>query len=126
MAVTPGFREFVLAQLDELGDVTPKAMFGELGLYHRGVFFAIVAGDQVFLRVDEESRKTYEAEGMRPFSPNGIMSSRRYYAVPLAVLESAAELTGWARRAVAAAQRPEPSRPRVTAHEGTRQRAKKR
>jgi TfoX/Sxy family transcriptional regulator of competence genes len=45
MAVTGSFRDFVLAQFGEFGDVTAWAMFGGIGLYKRDLFFGIVAGD---------------------------------------------------------------------------------
>ena len=106
MAVSAAFRQFVLDQLGELGDVTPRSMFGGVGLYHRGVFFGILAGDVLYLKVDESNREDYLSAGMDPFRPyphrGGTM---QYYAVPLSVLESAPELEGWARRSIAAAKR---------------------
>jgi hypothetical protein len=41
LAVTGAFRSFVLDQLEDLGNVVPRAMFGGVGLYHRDVFFGI-------------------------------------------------------------------------------------
>lgn len=105
LSVSPAFRQFVLDQLEELGDVTSRSMFGGVGLYHRGVFFGIVAGDSLYLKVGESNRADYEAAGMKPFAPyphrGGTM---RYYEVPLAVLESSVELAAWARRAVRVAR----------------------
>ena len=49
-------RAFVLDQLDELGDVVPRAMFGGVGLYCRGVFFGIMARDVLYLKVDDRNR----------------------------------------------------------------------
>lgn len=105
LKVSDAFRTFVLDQLDELGDVAPKAMFGGVGLYCRGVFFGIMARDVLYLKVDDRNRADYERAGMRPFKPypgpqSGTME---YYAVPLDVLESARDLEEWARKAVAVA-----------------------
>jgi DNA transformation protein len=101
LAVSPGFRRFVLDQLEELGGVVPRAMFGGIGLYREGLFFGIVAGDVLYLKVDDRTRQRYEAAGMRPFKPYPHRSgTMQYYAVPVGVLESAAELAEWARRAV--------------------------
>ena len=106
LKVSDGFRTFVLDQLEELGDVTPKAMFGGVGLYKSGTFFAILARDTLFLRVDDRTVKDYTDAGMKPFRPfPGRSGSKHYYAVPLSVLESQPELTDWARKAVAAARR---------------------
>jgi DNA transformation protein and related proteins len=105
LAVSPAFRQFVLDQLEELGDVTPRSMFGGVGLYRRGVFFGIIARDVLYLKVDDTTRADYEREGMHPFRPyprrGGTM---KYYAVPVGVLESAAELVSWARKAVVVAE----------------------
>jgi len=103
-SVSDSFRSFVVDQLAELGDVTPKAMFGGVGLYYRDVFFGIVAGDRLYLKVDEGNRADYVDTGMKPFKPfadrPGTMS---YYAVPVDVLESPGDLAAWSRKAVSAA-----------------------
>lgn len=100
------FRRFVLDQFEELGDVSPRAMFGGVGLYYRGVFFAIIAGDVLYLKVDDKTRADHVRAGMGPFVPyperGGTM---QYYAVPVDVLESPAELARWAKRAIAVAER---------------------
>jgi DNA transformation protein len=104
--VTDAFKEFVLDQLADLGGVEPRTMFGCYGLYSRGVFFAILAGDVLYLKVDDETRREYERAGSAPFKPFPKRpASRNYYAVPASVLENAAELTRWARRAIGAAER---------------------
>jgi DNA transformation protein len=109
LRVTDTYKRFVLDQLEELGDVEPRSMFGGVGLYYRDVFFGIVAGDVLYLKVDDATRGDYERAGMGPFSPyperGGTM---RYYAVPLDVLESAEELARWARRAIDVARRARP------------------
>ena len=107
MSVSEGYKRFVMDQLEELGDVVPRAMFGGVGLYHRDVFFGIVAEDVLYLKVDDATRGDYERAGMGPFRPypergGGTM---QYDAVPLDVLEDATELAMWARRAVAVAKR---------------------
>ena len=104
--VSAGFKSFVLDQLVELGDVTGRPMFGGVGLYHRGTFFGLMAADVLYFKVDASTRADYVDLGMQPFRPYPERpSAMRYYAVPLDVVESAPELTRWARRAVAAAER---------------------
>ena len=56
LKVSDTFKAFVLDQLEELGDVTPKSMFGGVGLYHRGVFFGIIARDTLYLKVGDANR----------------------------------------------------------------------
>jgi DNA transformation protein len=106
LRVSDSFKRFVLDQLEEVGEIQPRAMFGGIGLYHRGLFFGIVAGDVLYLKVDATTRLDYERAGTGPFMPyperGGTM---QYYAVPLEVLESAPELARWVRRAIAVAER---------------------
>jgi DNA transformation protein and related proteins len=104
--VSAAFKQFVLDQLEDLGDVHPRAMFGGCGLYSRGVFFAILAGDILYLKVDDETRGDYERAGSTAFKPfPDLPGTMGYYAVPVSVLESAPELVEWARRAVRVAER---------------------
>jgi DNA transformation protein len=104
--VSDAFRTFVLDQLEELGDVTPRAMFGGVGLYHRGVFFGILARDTLYFKTDERNRGDYLRPRVKAFAPYADKPGRatRYYPVPLEILESAPELAVWARKAIAAAQ----------------------
>ena len=105
LTVSPAFRAFVLDQFEELGDVEPRAMFGGVGLYRQGLFFAIIAADVLYLKVDDRTRPAYEAAGSRPFMPfPGRATSMHYYAVPVSVLESPTELARWARRAIEVAE----------------------
>jgi DNA transformation protein and related proteins len=103
MKVSASFREYVLAQLDELGDVTARAMFGGVGLYRDGVFFGIIAGDVLYLRVGEANRRDFDAHHAQPFRPYPDRPSTKYFAVPVEILESARELAVWARKSLRAA-----------------------
>ena len=110
LRVSQGFRAFILDQFEELGGVQPRPMFGGIGLYHEGLFFGIVAGDVLYLKVDDRTRADYIAAGMLPFKPYEHRSgTMQYYAAPAAVLESPLELAAWARRAIEAAARAEAS-----------------
>jgi len=105
LSVTDGFKSFVLAQLEELGDVTARSMFGGVGLYHRGVFFALIARDTLYLKVGDANRADYARVKAKPFQPYpDRAATMKYYAVPVGVLESAAELAVWARKAIAVAE----------------------
>lgn len=101
-----GFEAFVVDQLADLGDVTPKKMFGGVGLYCDDLFFGIIARDELYLKVDEASRGAFETAGSTAFRPyRDRPGTMQYYSVPVAVLESAPELARWARGAVSAARR---------------------
>src|SRR5436190_17495472 len=111
LKVSAGFKSFVLDQLEELGDVTARSMFGGVGLYHRGVFFGILARDTLYLKVGDSNLADYERAGMKPFRPYPNRAGKmRYYSVPLEALENAAELAAWARKAIRVATGPWSSR----------------
>jgi len=104
LRVSDAFKAFVLDQLAEVGDVTPKSMFGGVGLYHRGVFFGIIARDTLYLKVGDANRADYDRAKTKPFKPYpDRQGTMKYHAVPLDVLESALELAAWARKAIAVA-----------------------
>lgn len=106
LRVSDGFRQFVLEQLEPVRGVVPRAMFGGVGLYAGDVFFGIIAGDTLYLKVDDGNRADYEAAGTPPFMPYPKRSATmQYYAVPIGVLENPDELLVWARKAIAAANR---------------------
>jgi DNA transformation protein len=106
LASTESFETFVLDQLAAVADVLPRKMFGGVGLYSNGVFFGIIANDVLYLRVDDDTKGRYVSAGSKPFRPyTDRPGTMRYYAVPVEVLESAPELTRWAKEAVAVAGR---------------------
>lgn len=106
LKVTDAFKAFVLEQLETLGDVLPRAMFGGVGLYRRGVFFGIIARDTLYLKVGDANRRAYEKAGMPAFRPYADRpGSMSYYAVPVSILESADDLAQWAHKSLAVARR---------------------
>lgn len=105
MAVSDEFRDFVLEQLAPAGRVVPRRMFGGIGLYLDGLFFALIDDDSLYFKTDDANRPRYEAAGSRPFCPfpdrpNHVMA---YWEVPAEVLEDTEELRQWTREALAAA-----------------------
>lgn len=96
--------EWLLAELEALGDVEPRAMFGGTALYLEGDVFGIVYDGRVYLKVDEASRAAYVDAGSAPFRPRPTQTLKSYYEVPPHVLEDAETLSRWAARALAAAR----------------------
>jgi DNA transformation protein and related proteins len=96
-----GFAAFVHDQLSELDGLVTRRMFGGTGLYLDDVFFGIIYSDRLYFRVSEATIDEYKQRKMKPFKPfKGKSSSKRYYEVPLEILESPADLVRWARKAV--------------------------
>ena len=48
MAVSQSYRDYVLEQLGRVTPVTSKSMFGGVGIYAEGLFFALIAEDRFF------------------------------------------------------------------------------
>jgi DNA transformation protein len=106
MAVSDSYKVYVLEQLQVIGPIVAKTMFGGVGLYLDAVFFGLIADDSLYLKVDDSNRGDFEQAGARPFQPYGENSySMQYYEVPADVLEDRALLTEWAKKAVAAGRR---------------------
>ena len=107
MPVSPSFKAFVLEQLSAVAPVTARAMFGGVGIYAGGLFFAILDDDRVYFKVDDASRPRYLAAGMGPFDPfgNGEQVMNGYHELPGEVLEDEEALPSWMEEALAVAAR---------------------
>lgn len=105
MAVTPSYQSFVMEQLERTSSITAKHMFGGVGLYAEEYFFALIAGDRLYFKVDDSNRSDFEAAAMEPFRPYGDERAMQYYEVPIEVLEDADALQHWAEKAITVAQR---------------------
>src|SRR5262245_5583085 len=101
MTVSSSFKTYVLEQLGAPDHVSARAMFGGLGLYWDGAFFALIDDDTLFFKVDDTTRPAFEALGAKAFDPykNGQLS-RGYFEVPGDVLEDRDQLAEWRERAV--------------------------
>jgi DNA transformation protein len=108
MAVSKDFNGYVQEQLRLLPALTSRRMFGGIGLYSDGLFFALLDDDTLFCKVDDSNRADYVERGARAFMPVAD-KPLGYYSVPVEILEDIEELTRWAKKsltvALAAAQR---------------------
>jgi DNA transformation protein and related proteins len=101
-----GFVSHCLELLAPLGRTSSRRMFGGHALYIDGLCMALIIQDTLYLKVDDGSRPLLEREGCRPFTyatKKGERHALGYYTAPEAAMESPAEMTPWARRALAAA-----------------------
>lgn len=106
MPVSPAFRSFVEEQLGAILPIRTRRMFGGVGIYTEDVFFALVADDILYLKVDDLTRQAFEAEGLRPFRPWGPEGAElSYREAPAELLEDPDALAPWVEKAVAAAVR---------------------
>lgn len=112
MPNTPAFLEFLMEQFGVMGMITARSMFGGHCLYCDGTVFGLLAGNQVYLKVDAETRAEFEARGLKPFRPfDNQEMTMSYYAAPAEIFDSGDALRHWGGLAVAAGLRS--SKPRA-------------
>ena len=105
MSVSPEYRDYVLEQLARVAPVTSRSMFGGVGIYTDGLFFALMDDDNLYLKVDDGNRSDFEAIGSGPFRPFGDERTMQYYELPADVLEDVDALRGWVEGAIGVARR---------------------
>ena len=107
MPSSKSYRDFVVEQLGRVvPQVRARSMFGGFGIYSGELFFALIANNVLYFKVDAVNRGDYEARGMGPFRPYGDdRDTMQYYEVPADLLEDAEELGAWAEKAIGAARR---------------------
>ena len=108
MAKRSEYVNYLLDELAQLGRLRAKAMFGGFGLYCDEVFFALVADEVLYVKVDDQNRPRFNAEHLSPFCyamKDGRMQTMSYYPLPDSALDSQVELLDWAKEGLAAALR---------------------
>jgi DNA transformation protein and related proteins len=101
-----GLVSHCLELLSPLGRTSSRRMFGGRALYIDDLCMALIFGDALYLKVNDDSRAAFERAGCRPFiyeTKDGDHQSLSYYTAPEEAMESPAEMIPWARRALAAA-----------------------
>ena len=99
VAYTKEFRTLVHQQLNLLMPVEMRPMFGGIGIYSEGFFFALLDDDVLYFKVDGQTISRYRAQAIPQFM------NMAYYAVPAAVLDDAELLREWADEALDVARR---------------------
>jgi DNA transformation protein len=106
MAVSAAYLAYIVDQLASFSKVRSRRMFGAVGLYAGDTFFAVIADDTLYFKVDDANRGDYLARHCTQFQPypnEPDKYSMSYFTVPPEVIEDADELQSWARKAQAAA-----------------------
>ena len=100
------FRTYVFEQLKRVRpDLRDRSMFGGLGIYAGDFFFALIADDTLYFKVDDSNRSAFEARGMGPFMPYGPSGEvMQYYEVPADLLEDPETLSPWVEQAIEVAR----------------------
>ena len=106
MVLSSEYLDYILDQLACVGQVNARKMFGGAGIYRDGLFFALIADDRLYFKVDDSNRPDFEAAGGKPFRPfEEKHYTMSYYDVPEKVVEDTDWLREWAEKALDAAER---------------------
>ncbi len=107
------FQFFVSDQLSDLGPLLHfKKWFGACGLCYGTVFFGVISKGRLYFRIDKNTKADYIAHDMGPFTyqmPHRDKPStmKKYYEVPVQVLEDRDKICAWAEKAIEIAEREE-------------------
>jgi DNA transformation protein len=101
-------RDFLIEMFSDFGPVTIRRMFSGFGISADGTNFALALRGGLYLRADEQTIPRFEREGSKPFqyqTRTKTVTVASYWQLPERLYDDPEELTGWARAALAAAQR---------------------
>lgn len=106
MALHEEFKNFVLDQLQGIGEFETKRMFGGLALLHQGSAFAKIKHDKVWLKVDESNIIDFEKHEMQQYT-YGKDNSRKlkFYETPIEIIEDRDKLKDWAKKSIEVAMK---------------------
>src|SRR3954451_12368667 len=101
-------RDFLIDLFSDFGPVTVRRMFSGFGISADGTNFALALRGGLYLRADEQTIPRFEAEGSKPFqyqTRTKTVTVASYWQLPERLYDDPDELAGWARAALAAAER---------------------
>jgi DNA transformation protein len=101
-------RDFLFDLFSDFGPVTIRPMFSGFGISADGINFAMALRAGLYFRADAATVPQFEAEGSKPFqyqTREKTVTVGSYWQLPARLFDDPEELAGWARAALAAAQR---------------------
>ena len=106
MALNEEFKNFVLDQLQGIGEFETKRMFGGIALLSKGSAFAKIKHDKVWLKVDESNLIDFRERGMKQYT-YGKDNSRKlnFYETPIEIIEDRDKLKGWVKKSMKVAMK---------------------
>jgi DNA transformation protein len=101
-------RDFLIDLFVDFGPVTIRRMFSGFGISAEGTNFALALRSGLYFRADEQTIPQFEAECSKPFQYQTrakTVTVGSYWQLPARLFDDTEELGGWAKAALAAAQR---------------------
>lgn len=101
------FITYLLEQLEPLGSVQSKRMFGGHGIFMDGLMFGLVADEVLYLKADEKNESDFTKQDLEPFTyhKKGKPFKLSYFEAPEDIYESEDTMHDWAKKAYGAALR---------------------
>lgn len=97
--------EYLVQRLSRVARMRTRRMFGGVGIYSEELFFALIASDVLYFKVDAQNRGDFEARGMSAFQPFADKpATMSYYEVPSDVVGDDRRLGAWVAKALDAAR----------------------
>src|ERR1051326_665645 len=85
MVASEDFAEFLREQLEPLGHITMRRMFGKTGVFCDGVMLGMVTDNTLYVRVDDQNKERFkEAEAFPPlnYAKQGSLIDLSFWRVP--------------------------------------------
>jgi DNA transformation protein len=101
-------RDFLIDLFADFGPVTVRRMFSGFGISADGTNFALALRGGLYLRADEQTIPRFESEGSKPFQYQTrakTVTVASYWQLPERLYDDPEQFTGWAKAALAAAER---------------------
>ncbi|HSM98147.1 MAG TPA: TfoX/Sxy family protein [Gallionella sp.] len=116
------FVDYVVELMAGWAVVSARRMFGGYGLYREGLMFALIAGDELYFKIDADNLARFERAGSHAFDyrSQGRTVQMSYWSAPAASLESPAEMGDWCQSAYGAALRTQAVKASTKANKGKR------
>ncbi len=94
MPVPDSFRDRVMTDLEPLGDIRARAMFGGYGIFEDADMFGLMSGSSLFFKMGDANRAAFETVGAEQFD------RMPYFRVPDSVMDDAGLLQEWTHAAI--------------------------
>ena len=108
--------EYLKEVFHEFGPIQPRPMFGGYGIFYKGLMFALVADDTLYLKADETISPYFTERELEQFSyeKQGKAFKMSYYMAPEDIFDDPEEAKVWADRSYAAAIRSNKTKKKTT------------
>ncbi|MDQ8036072.1 MAG: TfoX/Sxy family protein [Pedobacter sp.] len=107
MAVSVEYAEYLRDLLRPLGAIRLRRMFGGYGIYADDLFFAVVLDEQLYIKVDAQTRPEFEDADLEEwvYEKDGKPVHMNYFRPPEDIHDDEDSLRHWGRLALDAALR---------------------